>query len=85
MGERPTPREAVFFIYGYARGDEAKVRAIMDGLVAATDNGSLRAVAARHGFAESTVRPWIREVREAMAAAAGRVGVVMGQVGVGSG
>lgn len=76
-GLRPppaSPRDVAFYVYGFARGDEQKARAILEALVAMTGNGSVRAVAGRTGFAEATLRWWVGSVREGMVRAAGVVG-----------
>jgi hypothetical protein len=74
-----TAREVAFFVYGFAEGDEARARAILDGLRAGTENGSVRAVAGRHGVNESNLRYWLGKVREGMMVAAVRVPVVVKQ------
>lgn len=69
-----TARDIVLYVYGFSRGDERVARVVLDGILAEGGEGTIRGVAGRHGFSESTVRRWVAEAREGVSVAVGRVG-----------
>lgn len=59
-------RDIEMYVHGFARGDEGMARAILAGLRAGVERGSVRGVARRCGVSEASVRVWVRKVREGM-------------------
>ena len=60
----------LWFVYGWARGDEQKARVVIEAMFALAQHQSISGVAGRHGFERQTVHRWLNEVMEGMKRAA---------------
>lgn len=75
-----TAREVEMYVRGFARGrargavdDAEKVAGvILEAMVVVAEGGSIRAVARKHGFGESSVRRWVMMVRCGVGRVAGK-------------